>query len=111
MLIFYNPFTLTTLGYIEPPELKSKVLLFQISGDGNYIVYHTSDYSLYIHPLELFACNKFETILPVHGQIEPYKCFYFDNNVMKNISSKNGEVETIFIGCTEHKYVRVVLCR
>jgi len=31
LLIFYNPFTLKTVGYIEPPELKSKIVGFQIT--------------------------------------------------------------------------------
>lgn len=51
LLIFYNPFTLKTLGYIEPPELKSKVLDFHITSEGNYITYQTSDYSFYVQPL------------------------------------------------------------
>ena len=34
LLIFYNPFTLKSVGYIEPPELKSYITDFQISSDG-----------------------------------------------------------------------------
>lgn len=69
LLIFYNPFTLKTLGYIEPPELKSKVLDFQITSEGNYITYQTSDYSFYAQPLELYSYSKYDTIMPAHIQI------------------------------------------
>ena len=49
--MFYNPFTLRTLGYIEPPELKSKIVNFQITALGNYIAYQTSDFNFYVQPL------------------------------------------------------------
>ena len=51
LLMFYNPFTLRTLGYIEPPELKSKIVNFQITALGNYIAYQTSDFNFYVQPL------------------------------------------------------------
>ena len=49
--MFYNSFTLKTLGYIEPPELKSTIVSFHITAEGNYIAYHTSDCALYVQPL------------------------------------------------------------
>ena len=51
LLIFYNPFTLKTLGYIEPPELKSKIVKFHITPEGNHIAFLTSDHTVYIEPL------------------------------------------------------------
>ena len=86
LLMFYNPFTLKALGYIQPVELKCTILDFQLTHDGNFIVYHTSDFDLYIHPLQLYSYNKFENLVAAHSQKQAYKCFYFEQNLNKRDS-------------------------
>lgn len=66
--MFYNPFTLKTLGYIEPPELKSKILKFMVSPLGHYIGYQTSDYLFYLYALDLVNYNHGEAPKVAHRQ-------------------------------------------
>ena len=66
--MFYNPFTLKTLGYIEPPELKSKILKFIITPLGHYICYQTSDFLVYLYALNLVSYHRGESPRPVHRQ-------------------------------------------
>lgn len=66
--MFYNPFNLKALGYLEPPELKSTILDFQITPDGSFISYQTSDYGLYVLPLDLPNYSKYDALQPSHSQ-------------------------------------------
>jgi hypothetical protein len=66
--MFYNPFNLKTLGYLEPPELKSTIVDFQITPEGKFISFLTTDFGFYILPLDLANYSKYESIQPSHTQ-------------------------------------------
>lgn len=79
--MFYNPFNLKALGYLEPPELKSTILEFQITPEGSFICYQTSDFALYVLPLDLQNYSKYDNHPPAHVQKEEYTCFHYQTGI------------------------------
>ncbi len=104
--MFYNPFNLKALGYLEPPELKSTIMEFQITPEGRFIAYQTTDFGFYIFPLDLANYSKYENIQPSHVQREAYTCFHYQKGIIRTPKgSDEPREEDLFIGCSEHKYM------
>lgn len=68
LLIFYNPFSLKTMGYYESPELKSTILDFVVTPQGTHLALQTSDFKCFVQPVKLSNYSQYEYPTPSHSQ-------------------------------------------
>lgn len=58
-LVFYNPFTLSSLGFIEPANMRSSIIQFQVTAEGEYVCYTCEDNSVFIQKIDLDYLNRY----------------------------------------------------
>ncbi len=103
VLIFYEPFSLKTLGYIEPADLKCRIVDFRISSNAGYLCFMAEDNSCYFQPVSVGEMSRWESFAPAHKQSEPYTAFCFDFVEKQIVDEKKAR--NVFLGATKGKYM------
>lgn len=103
ILIFYEPFSLKTLSYIEPADLKCRIVDFRISSNAGYVCLMTEDNACYFQAVSIGEMPRWESFAPAHKQSEAYTAFSFDFVDKEVLDDKKGL--NVFVGGTKSKYM------